>query len=67
MLKDSQVKKLSKSEAKEILRNSVYSSTMILERLEEAGKIDSISGYELRQSIVEFSLSLLDKNWVKHE
>jgi hypothetical protein len=63
MLKDGQIRKLSKSEAKDLIKNRVYSATMILERFEYAGKI-SESGYELRQKIVDYALSLLEKGWV---
>ena len=66
MLKDGQIKKLSKSEAKELIKNRVYSATMIFERFEYAGKL-SCSGYELRQKIVEFTLSLLEKDWVEDD
>lgn len=59
-----EVKALNYEDAKVIIENAVYEATILIERLENAGKVSG-NGHHARQAAAKAAADILKERWIK--
>ena len=62
MLTDAKLQQLSPSEVEKILYETVFRSSILLERLQSCGMIEG-DGYLMRKEVANFACCLLKSSW----
>jgi hypothetical protein len=64
ILKDSEIRAMTESEAVTVVKEIVFKYAAILERLEIQGKISG-NGYTFRQQLADFATTIVKENWIQ--